>query len=212
MVRLSRKDLVRMLAAQGSGAQSQKISQKAQQLWNNTGAAFRPVAQYTASQNLVNIIKFEEGYRRHNNNPNLAALYNDAVKNCTVGYGTLVHLGKCAFSPSDQREAPYLNGITLQHAEQLLRADMAVAERDVKALLKGANLTQHMYDAYVSLLYNIGRTRANPAWKVFTEAKNGNYNNAAKEFLDIDNAGGGKLAGLTLRRQRERDIFLYGKY
>lgn len=210
MPTLNRSGIVGLLAAQASGNQAQSISRKAGRLWNNTGVAFQPVAQLKSSQNLVAFLKKVEGSRPHRSQPGMLRLYNDPSNDCTVGYGKFLHSGVC--NGTDPSEQPYLNGITPLAAEQLLLQEMAIAEHGVQIRLKGARLTQHMFDAYVSLIYNTGLSKARATWKVFTEAQNGNYNNAATEFLNINKSKGVALPGLTVRRQMEHDMFLYAKY
>lgn len=79
-------------------------------------------------------------------------LYNDPSGNCTIGYGFLVHLGKCDGSPS---EAPWRQGITEAQGRALL-ADKVQSYADAVARTTRTDLTEHQFDALVSLCYNIG--------------------------------------------------------
>ena len=73
-----------------------------------------------------------------------------------------------------------------------------------------------MFDAYVSLLYNIGLTKANKDWKVFQYIRDEKYELAAPEFLNInkEKIGGDYIVinGLTNRRKAEFELFMNGKY
>ena len=171
----------------------------------------QPTVFMTASTALINFLRRKEDIELDPNNPNIAILYDsDGANNCTIGYGALVHSGPC--NGKDITERPYLKGITIEQAEQLFRKRILVAESDVQFFLKGTMLTQFMYDAYVSLLYNVGRTKADPNWMVFKFARNGLYTLAANEFLNINQSQGQVVTGLTNRRKAEVDIFLKGIY
>jgi len=96
--------------------------------------------------------------------------------------------------------------ITEEYAEVLLREDIERFERCVNEYVT-VELTQHMFDALVSFAFNLGCG----ALKRSTLLKRVNVNrkeDAANEFLRWDNAGGRKLAGLTRRRNEEREMFL----
>lgn len=79
-------------------------------------------------------------------------LYNDPADHCTIGVGHLVHLG-----PIDGRssEAPFRNGITKQKALNMLAVDAASFEDCVNQSVT-RQLTQHQFDALVSLAFNVG--------------------------------------------------------
>ena len=96
--------------------------------------------------------------------------------------------------------------ITEEYAEVLLREDIERFERCVNEYVT-VELTQYMFDALVSFAFNLGCG----ALKRSTLLKRVNVNrkeDAANEFLRWDNAGGRKLAGLTRRRNEEREMFL----
>ena len=96
--------------------------------------------------------------------------------------------------------------ITEEYAEVLLREDIERFERCVNEYVT-VELTQHMFDALVSFAFNLGCG----ALKRSTLLKRVNVNrkeDAANEFLRWDKAGGRKLAGLTRRRNEEREMFL----
>jgi len=170
-------------------------------------------------------VKRQEGGFR----PRLYDLDGAPGLNCTIGYGHLVHRGPC--TGTDPAEAPFSGGITQSEAEALLDRDVAVAEGDVKNILD-ANvlLTQPMFDAFVSLLFNLGRSKADRDWELFEKTRAGDYAGAAPEFLNIDKVTvetkvldplSGEVGmvkkkiavrGLTERRKRESRLYLNGTY
>ena len=76
-----------------------------------------------------------------------------------------------------------------------------------------------MFDALVCLLFNLqgklleNGKRLTPiqtlvSYKLWKKMKAGDKEGAAKEFLDINKAGGVEVAGLTRRRKAEAKLFL----
>ena len=100
--------------------------------------------------------------------------------------------------------------ITEQHAEELLGLDIQEVERSLASVIH-APLTQGQNDALVSLCFNLrGGARQLPkaAPKLVSKIDSGDYAAAAMELLDINHANGAVLAGLTRRREAERELFL----
>ncbi len=100
--------------------------------------------------------------------------------------------------------------ITEQHAEELLGLDIEEVERGLASVIH-APLTQGQTDALVSLCFNLrGGPRQLPkaAPKLVSKINSGEYAAAALELLDINHANGAVLAGLTRRREAERELFL----
>jgi len=98
--------------------------------------------------------------------------------------------------------------ITLAEAEDLLERDLRTSEGYVNSLVK-VKLTQNQFDALVSFIYNVG----GGAFKGSTLLRllnAGDYKGAADQLLRWDKAKGKVLAGLTKRRQKERELFLRG--
>ena len=90
--------------------------------------------------------------------------------------------------------------ITEAQAEAYLRQDLATAEKAVNGLNK--KLTQNQFDALVSFAFNCGSGSLN------TLCKNRTLPQIADAMLLYNKAGGNVLAGLTRRRNAERDLFL----
>lgn len=109
---------------------------------------------------------------------------------------------------------------TKAEAEMLLKADIAKYEYQIEAALNadGIEVTQGMFDALVCLLFNLqgafkNGKRLTPlqtlvSYKLWKKMKAGDKEGAAKEFLDINKAGGVEVKGLTLRRRAEASLFL----
>lgn len=110
----------------------------------------------------------------------------------TIGYG---HTG-----PDTHK------GLTIDEAqaEALLRKDLARFEACIDACVH-ADLTQGQFDALVSLAYNIGcwNVRASTLVKLLNAGQAD-----ADQFLRWNKAAGKVMAGLTRRREAERDRFL----
>jgi lysozyme len=99
---------------------------------------------------------------------------------------------------------------TPEEAEAMLRVDLEEVEHGLASVIR-APLTQGQHDALVSLCFNLkGGPRQLPrvAPKLVSKIDSGDYAEAAAEFLDINRANGAVLAGLTRRREAEREWFL----
>ncbi len=125
----------------------------------------------------------------------------------TIGYGH-------AIQPHD-RFPPEL---TLEQGRALLRRDLLSAETVVNLRVK-VPMTQHMFDALVSLVFNIGinrfREHVDPKKNctVLSRLNAGDVVGAAEAFAMWNKATIHGLplqvsATLTRRRRRERDVFL----
>lgn len=145
----------------------------------------------------LDIIKQFEGFR--------SAPYRDSVGVWTIGYGNTYYPSGKKVSASDKH-------ITESEASKL---KLDIINKDfspsVNLLLKKeieqGKITQNMFDALISLVYNIG-TSALARSSVIRHLKAGDKKSAAKAFLMWDKAKGKTLKGLTIRRQKESDLFL----
>ena len=68
-------------------------------------------------------------------------------------------------------------------------------------------VTQNQFDALVSFTYNLGAGNLRSS-TLLKKLNAGDYAGAADEFPKWNKAGGKELAGLTRRRNAERDLFL----
>jgi lysozyme len=96
--------------------------------------------------------------------------------------------------------------ITEAQAEALLREDVKDAEDGVrKAVTVPVNRNQ--FSAMVSLAYNLGVGGFGHS-TVLAAVNAGDYEGAADAFLNHNKAGGKVLEHLTMRREKERALFL----
>ena len=133
------------------------------------------------------------------------APYLDSARVWTIGYGSTYYPnGK----PVTGRDKP----ITREYAETIQRN---VIENDfeivINELLKkeiaSGFVNQNMFDALVSLTYNIGASGFKRS-SVLKLLKQGDKENASNAFLLWNKAGGKVLRGLVRRREKERNLFL----
>lgn len=140
----------------------------------------------------LSFIERHEGFVDH--------LYNDSNGNCTIGYGHLLHHGGC--NASDR--AHYPHGISRAQARNLLRADVGVAERAVRADVK-VRLNQHQFDALVSFTFNIG-TNAFKSSTLLRLLNQGHYGQVPAQMMRWT------IGGLESRRRDEVRLWKYGQY
>lgn len=95
--------------------------------------------------------------------------------------------------------------ITQSQAEELLKQDLKIYEDAVKRNIK-VNISQSMFDALVSFTYNLGEgnLRSSTLLRLLNSK---DYYGASQEFVRWNKAGGKVLAGLTKRRESERNLF-----
>ncbi|QIM63160.1 glycoside hydrolase [Pasteurellaceae bacterium Orientalotternb1] len=87
--------------------------------------------------------------------------------------------------------------------------DIKIAERCVNNFANGYWIPQGVFDAAVSLTFNVGCgvTRKST---MFRKIRNGDYVGACNELSKWVYAGGRKLRGLEIRREKERALCLAG--
>jgi lysozyme len=135
-----------------------------------------------------------------------AGLYNDAADNCTIGYGHLVHMGRC----NGSEPAEFKRGLSEPEAEELLRRDAQSAADAVRRSVR-VPLNQAQFDALVSFVYNLGAG----AFESSTLLKDINARNFAAvpgQLEEWVHAGGQVLPGLVTRRKAEARLFTAGHY
>ncbi len=152
----------------------------------------------TLSRHGVDLIKGFEGFR--------STLYDDAAGHCTIGYGTLVHTGKCNGSAS---EAPYSGDITEPKATQLLAERAQGFEKTVNDSVQ-VTLNQNQFDALVSFVYNIGGNNFTQS-TLLKLLNQGNYGAVPAELKKWTKARQNgalvDLSGLVKRRNAEAELF-----
>ncbi len=125
------------------------------------------------------------------------------VGNCTIGVGHLLHLGPC--TPGDIQR---WKNLSHAGAMALLQQDATKFEAGVAHLVK-VPLTPNQHAALVSLAFNIG-LGAFGGSTLLRVLNQGQYREAADQFLRWDKDDNRVLPGLTKRRKAERKLFLKG--
>jgi len=131
-------------------------------------------------------IKHFEGLRLHS--------YFCSANVCTIGYG---HTGP------DVKPGMV---ITEARAEELLRQDLAAAEKAVAALVK-VPLRQGQFDACVDFVFNLGRA-AFAGSTLLKLLNKGQYGPAAEQLMRWVHSGSAVVAGLQRRRLAARNMWL----
>ena len=118
--------------------------------------------------------------------------YRDAAGVPTIGYGHTkgVRMG---------------DRISEAHARELLRQDVSVVERQVKAMHVAWTVGQ--LDALVSFAYNVGIGRLRRSTLLRRIREGGTKLQIQREFKRWVYAGGRRLRGLELRREWEANRF-----
>jgi lysozyme len=133
-------------------------------------------------------------------------LYNDPGGHCTIGYGHLVHLGRC----NGNEPADFKREITRVQGLDLLRQDTKAAERAVNQQVQVA-LGQYQFDALVSFVFNVG-AGAFGGSTLLRRLNQGDYKAVPAELMRWINSGGRPLPGLVRRRRAEGVLFSEGNY
>lgn len=159
--------------------------------------------------------------RRAPSNANLSSedpkkyyVYLDPIGLETIGIGHLItdkekRSGEIVINGTPKK---LRNGLSYNEVLELKRQDADKFESAVRNNIT-VPLTQGMFDALVSFSFNLGtgvlRPRSNNSGSTLvSKLQNGDYRGAADEFPKWNRAGGNVLAGLTRRRNWEREIFM----
>lgn len=145
--------------------------------------------QLTPSQSCIDLIKQFEGC--------VLTSYPDIGGVWTIGYGTTRYP---TGMPVGQNET-----CTLDEAEYYLSHDVREFATGVSDALV-APINQLMFDACVSLCYNIG-IGAFKRSTLLQLINSGNYLEASDQFLRWNKVGQREIAGLTRRRKAEKAMF-----
>jgi GH24 family phage-related lysozyme (muramidase) len=130
-------------------------------------------------------------------------LYNDPLGHCTIGYGHLVHRGRCNGSEPPQ----FKRGITHAQGLDLLQDDVRRFADAVDVAVRVA-LRQHQFDALVSFAYNVG-TGAFSGSTLLRKLNGGDHASVPSELMRWTNNG---LPGLVRRRRAEGVLYRDGRY
>jgi lysozyme len=119
--------------------------------------------------------------------------YKCSAAKCTIGYG---HTG------DDVRMGMT---ITQERAEELLRQDLATAERAVAELVK-VPITANQHAVLVSFVFNVGAGALRSS-TLLRMLNNRLYTDAGNQLTRWIYAGGQIVGGLRRRRNAERDLW-----
>ena len=168
-----------------------------------------------SSEGLINHLKYEEGSIRHKGQPNLVA-YDLGDGAYTIGYGHAIFPDEQEgfdFLPRYSKIVPGRTTITKENAETLLKDDMREAESIVNRILdqweeKGIKppITQGMYDAMVSMSFNMGRGIRTSDF--IQAVKRGDFDLARKLILTTSENLFDDFPGLESRRKKESEMFI----
>lgn len=142
----------------------------------------------------LDIIKESEGFR------------SDAYVDPATG-GEPITIGYGSTAAAIDKPVKLGDKITEKEAEEYLA--YAINKKFMPDLKKSVNipLTQGMIDACLSFIYNVGGGNFGSSTLV-KKLNAKDYCGAADEFLRWNKAAGKVMKGLTIRRQKERDLFL----
>ena len=149
------------------------------------------------SDNGINFIAEEERFVDH--------LYNDPAGHCTIGFGHLIHRGRCTAAD----RAKWGARIKREDALGLLLKDAQRFVSGVNHLVR-VKINQPQFDALVSFHFNTGALRSSSALRELNQCKYEKvpgklalYNKARNEADELI-----ELPGLTARRAKEGAMFL----
>lgn len=146
-----------------------------------------PNSELKISQDGLDLIKHYETFK--------AKAYQDPVGVWTIGWGT---------TGPDAKPG---RTITKKTAEAFLRRDLEDSENDIKRMVK-VPLTQHQFDALVSINYNMGATRLFNNTDIIKLINRKDYIGAAGQFQRHVSAKGQVFKGLINRRSDEYKLFM----
>ena len=168
-----------------------------------------------SSEDLINHLKYEEGSIYDKGEPVLR-VYDLGDGAYTIGYGHAIFKGENEgydFLPNYDNIKPGVTRITKANADTLLSDDIKVAEGIINQTLDEwekegikPKLTQGMYNAMVSMAYNMGpKVRE----KKFMDAvKRGDFENARELILQTSSSLFDDFPGLQTRREKEAKMFV----
>lgn len=153
------------------------------------------------SQKCIDLIKKSEGFE--------PKAYLCPAGIWTVGYGS---------TRIDGRPVKSTDTVTLEKAEKMLQEEVSIYSNLLSSKLDTKTLTQGMFDALVSITFNVGpgsstkdgiiRLKNGKPSSLLRKTMAGDKIGAADEFLKWVRANGVVLAGLVIRRTAERNLFL----
>jgi len=139
----------------------------------------------------LNLIKKYEGFR--------AKSYLCPAKVATIGFGSTYYEDGTKVKLTDQ-------AITEQRATELLKALLSFYEKAVDSYCRD-DINQHQFDALVSFAYNCGTGNLKTSTLLKKVNANPSDPSIKNEFMKWNKGLGKILAGLTLRRSEEANLY-----
>jgi GH24 family phage-related lysozyme (muramidase) len=168
-----------------------------------------------SSEDLKTHLRYEEGSIRDKGQPVLTA-YNLGDGAYTIGYGHAIFPGEDEgydFLPKYNKIRSGETSITKGQAELLLDDDVRIAEGIVNKILDDwdeqgikPKITQGMYDAMVSMAYNMGNGIRRSEF--IQAVKRGDIVNAKELILQTSDHLFDNFPGLKKRREKEYNMFV----
>lgn len=137
----------------------------------------------------------------------VAEPYDDPAGHCTIGFGHLIHTGNCT-----NADRVKWGTISKPRGIDLLRDDVALAERCVLAHVDPPIQLQHRFDALVSFTFNVGCGPLIGPSHLKTAVNNPTRKGMPDAMLPYNHAGGKVIPGLTRRRFAEARLWSEGLY
>ncbi len=143
--------------------------------------------------------------------------YNDSSDYCTIGHGHLIAKAACEDLTEDLELMGFTNGISDERAEEILKADLAIAQMALErhttapgSEQEGATINGYQYDALTSFIYNVGTSNFSSSTLLKRikdrEDIKGNAE-IEKQFKRWNKSNGQFVQGLLNRRIREVEHF-----
>jgi lysozyme len=141
------------------------------------------------TKNGLKLIKSFEGFS--------SSEYLDTAGLPTIGFGHLI-------KPNEK--VSFKSGITRSQAEELLKADVVIAEKAVSRLITVA-LNDNQFDALVSFTFNLGSGVLQRS-TLRAKVNRAEHEQVPAEFIRWVYVDGRKIPGLIRRRQAEAEHYL----
>jgi len=154
------------------------------------------------SARTIDMIKHHEGVR--------VRPYRCPALLWTVGVGHVIDQKHIGVKLEERKNLPIPDGwdrtLSMAEVDQILSDDLATFQRGVLRLCP-SDLTQSRFDAFVSFSFNVGLGNLQRS-SIRMKHNRGDFDGAAKAFMQWTKAGGRELPGLVKRRKDERALYL----
>jgi GH24 family phage-related lysozyme (muramidase) len=160
---------------------------------------FKPV-EMSSSEDVKERLKQREVYSK-------MPYDDDGAKNCTIGYGHLLHRGAC----TEENYARHEDGWSKEKAQEVFEKDVSTHEEIIKKYVE-VDLSQGEFDALAHVVFNVGE----PGFKTSTLLKklnSGDYKGVPDEIRrwDKGTVNEEKIVIDGLKNRREDEIEIYNK-